>query len=91
MAFIRNNIIARPAYAGFESELGGIWDSITSVVKNTVNAYGNTRAAQGAATAAQQYAQVPVAPVSSGPSTTTLLLLGGAGVAAVLLLKKRKK
>lgn len=89
-----NYIVARPAYAGvgsLESELGGIWDTISGAVKTAVTAYGNTKQTQGAAAALAAQQQPMVVP-QSGPSTTTMLLVGGGVlVGAVLLLKKRKK
>lgn len=94
MAYIRSNIVVRPAYAGvgdaLVSELGGVLDSIGTFLKNTVNAYGETKKAQGAAQATVA-AQTPVMAPSSGISTTTVLAAGALGVGALLLLKKRKK
>lgn len=94
MAYIRSNLVVRPAYAGIGdavvAELGGVLDSIGTFVKNTVTAFGETKKAQGAAQAAA--AQVPVAvPSDSGISTTTVVAVGASAVALALILKKRKK
>lgn len=86
MAYIRSNIVVRPAYAG----LSGIWDSITDFAKNTVNAFGEAKKAQGAAQAQAAQVALPAAP-SSGISTGTVVAIGAVGVAALLILNKRKR
>lgn len=94
MAYIRNNIVVRPAYAGIgalESELGGLLDSLKSIGKSIVGTYGEGKAAQGAAAAlaAQQQGAV-VAAQDTGPSMTTIAVIGVVGLGAVLLLRKKK-
>ena len=94
MAYIRSNIVVRPAYAGvgdaLVQELGGVLDSIGTFVKNTVTAFGETKKAQGAAQAAAT-ATLPPAPVDSGMSTGTMVAIGAGVVGVALILKKRKK
>lgn len=93
MAYLRSNLVVRPAYAGIGdavvAELGGILDDLKTFASNTVNAFGEAKKAQGAA-AANAAAATTVAAPSSFP-TGTVLAVGGLGLAALLILKKRKK
>lgn len=93
MAYIRSNLVVRPAYSGigdaFVQELGGVLDSIGTFVKNTVTAFGETKKAQGAAQA--NAAAVLPAPVASGGITGTVVAVGAGALALAVILKKRKK
>ncbi len=80
-----NTLISRKGYSGF----GGWVDTVGDALKGAITFYGDSRAAQGAASV--QTPVVPVAPADTGISTTTLVV-GGLALAgvAVLLLKKKK-
>lgn len=94
MAYRRTtNLIARRANSGYS--LDGWWDDVTGFGKGILNAYGEVKKQEGAATVVTTPAGavIPgVTPgVSSGPSMGTIALVGAAGIGLVLLLKKRKK
>ncbi len=86
----KNTLISRRGYSG----LSGFFDTVGDALKGALTFYGDSRAAQGAASATTAItpAGTPVVvPPAPGISTTTLVV-GGAAVLGVgyLLLRKKK-
>lgn len=97
MAYRRTtNLIARRANSGYS--LDGWWDDVTGFGKGILNAYGEVKKQEGAASVVTTPAGAVIPGVtpgtvapSSGPSVGTIALVGAAGIGLVLLLKKKRK